>query len=116
MKGALLFALLSSTVGCVLDIPEVGNPFEREPDLIVSPSRVPLGVSQIEVEDADRRVDFRDVWDVDDAGDFIVLDWFSNEDRLVVEIDVSDQALGAQDLEIELEEDADLLFATFDVE
>ena len=84
--------------------------------LSVDPEVVRTGVSEIEVTDDDRRIDFREVADVEDfGGDFFVREWSSNDQRVFAEIDVFEDAFGSQELSIRLENE-DVLQAFFTVQ
>ncbi|MBX2804269.1 MAG: hypothetical protein KTR31_41795 [Myxococcales bacterium] len=100
---------------CIISVPQIEDPFD-EPgsSLRVDPDVVERGVSEVEITDDRREIDFRTVWDVDDIGDFVVTEWSSNQDRLRVTIDVIDSAEGTQQLLILLEDDEDLT-VEFDV-
>ncbi|MEM6929504.1 MAG: hypothetical protein AAF602_21370 [Myxococcota bacterium] len=90
--------------------------FEPAPSaLTVDPSVVDVGITQLEVTDPDRTLDFRSVDDVEDFGDFVVREWSSNDERIFVEVDVFDDAFGTQELVIRLE-DEEVVQAFFTVQ
>ncbi len=89
--------------------------FEPSSSLSVDPPVVGFGVSEVEVTDDERRLDFRQVSQVDAFGDFYVREWSSNDQRVFAEIDVFDDAFGTQELLIRLEDD-DVLQAFFTVQ
>jgi len=55
------------------------------------------------------------VSEVEDFGDFVVRDWTSNNERIIVEVDVFDDAFGSQEIVIRLENE-DVLQAFFSVQ
>lgn len=112
----VLIVAVGLSLGSACALPQIDNPFDRPEDsLIVEPAAVSFGVSQLQVADVDRQVDFRTVFEVDGYGDFYVRDWSSNDDTVYVEIDVLDDAFGPQELVLRLD-DGDVLTAQFDVQ
>ncbi|MEN0065735.1 MAG: hypothetical protein AAGA48_26590 [Myxococcota bacterium] len=109
MKHSMAVLAVLSLTGCEFDL------FAPSVSLRVEPAVVPVGISNLEVTDDDRRQDFREVVDVEDFGDFVVRDWSSNDERVFVEIDVFDDAFGTQELVIRLEDD-EVLRTTFAVQ